>query len=97
MTQQIKRLSNGLFVSTCLLVSSTSTADDCERIANLAYDLQWDRQHGIKQNFEAETLLEEALINQVFHQPQFHLEENKRDAAQRFSEDWEKACEENYY
>lgn len=95
---ETKLVSTGLLISPFLLFfCSASYADDCERIANLAYDLQWDRQHGIKHDFEAVTLLEEALASQVFHQPQFHLEENKLETAERFSKEWETACEEGYY
>lgn len=73
------------------------TAADCDAFAVRAYQLQLDRQYGIKTDWQPETAIEWGVSNNVWQHPQFKSERNKAKRARLFADDWKRACKAGWY
>lgn len=73
------------------------SADDCDVFAVRAYEIQLDRQYGIKTDWQPETAIEWDMANNVWQHPQFRSERNKVKRARLFADDWKRACIVGWY
>lgn len=68
------------------------SAADCDAFAVKAYEIQLDRQRGIKTDWQPETAIEWDMANNAWQHPQFRSERNKVKRARLFADDWKRAC-----
>lgn len=79
-------------ITTSLLTLSFITKADCQKIHNLAYQLQIDRQHGIYHKQDHSTQLLSDMYNNVWQIPMYFNDQRKQAEAIKFAQDWFEAC-----
>lgn len=81
------------------MVPCVTLAGKCDDFAQLAYDLQLERQNGGRElynAFEPSTMLEIDTKNAVYHYPNYFSERYQLRAAKRFANDARYDCEVRY-